>query len=171
MGQGAPGSAQVGAGTPHTPREWLCWYSQLHDQVEVGCALINILQSHDVFVLYPAKGNVGQKQVLARAEGGKASNHLVLITRESPLGLLSLPCVAQHHCAHPVPIGAPGPAVGPDPLFKAPSTAGTLLGLSHSLLQHCYLVLQAAVPVERRLLDAFQSKELASALLLHQENF
>lgn len=101
------GSAQVGAGTPHTPcscpvprcgpREWLCWYSQLHDQVEVGCALINILQSHDVFVLYPAKGNVGQKQVLARAEGGKASSHLVLITRESPLGLLSLPCVAQHH--------------------------------------------------------------------------
>lgn len=27
---------------PVAPKKWLCWYSQLHDQVEVGCALINI---------------------------------------------------------------------------------------------------------------------------------
>lgn len=37
----------------------------------------------------------------------------------------------------------------------------------HSLFQHCYFVFQAAIPCERRLLDAFQSKELASASLLH----
>lgn len=41
----------------------------------------------------------------------------------------------------------------------------------NSLFQHCYLVLQAAVPCERGLLDALQSKELPSASLFHQENF
>lgn len=39
-----------------------CSYLQLHDQVEVGCALVDIFQSHDVLMLYSAKIVTGQKQ-------------------------------------------------------------------------------------------------------------
>lgn len=42
---------------------------------------------------------------------------------------------------------------------------------THSLFQHSDLVLEAAVPEGRGLLDALQGEELPSYPLLHQEHF